>query len=180
MSQYLLWGGVLLGFILLGASWLLGGNIVGYLVLKITKRVTVGDYIHLRDYQGQVEQVGWQMILLKDKEKQEIYIPNASIFNYPLLRGESCAKKEKENIELTFPLPAGEKASKCRQVVWEAAALSPYLGLNKPIEVSLVQHADQSTRIRLVAEVAEADFAGDFETAIIEAMRQQFDTVCHS
>jgi hypothetical protein len=169
MNGYLLW--TVLFFLLVGIGLVFGRNAAGYLFLKTTKRLNMGDWIRLGAFQGKVNKVGWQVISLRDEEGQEVYIPNATVFNNALTIIPPL--KKDSDIELSVPLPEGCDPARGRQAVWQAAALSPYLGVERLIEVTLVQRADRSTWIQLVAQVADERFSGAFETAIIEGVRDQ-------
>lgn len=54
-------------------------NFFGGLMLSITRPFTVGDVILIpeRALEGTVEEVGWYLTTVRDKEKRPVYLPNA-------------------------------------------------------------------------------------------------------
>jgi MscS family membrane protein len=54
-------------------------NFFGGLMLSITRPFTVGDMILLPDrhIEGHVEEIGWYLTSIRDKEKRPVYLPNA-------------------------------------------------------------------------------------------------------
>jgi len=54
-------------------------NLFGGLMIHVTRSFTVGDQVLLLDRQleGTIEEIGWYITSLRDKEKRPIYLPNA-------------------------------------------------------------------------------------------------------
>lgn len=58
-------------------------NFCGGLMLSITRPFLVGDQILLpsQDLEGPVEEIGWYLTVVRDKEKRPVYLPNAIFSN---------------------------------------------------------------------------------------------------
>jgi MscS family membrane protein len=56
------------------------GNFFGGFMLYITRPFTTGDFIILSDQkiEGYVEEIGWYLTSIRDKEKRPVYLPNAA------------------------------------------------------------------------------------------------------
>ena len=54
-------------------------NFCGGIMLHINRPFMVGDFIHLPSQQveGHVEEIGWSLTRVRDKEKRPVYLPNA-------------------------------------------------------------------------------------------------------
>ncbi len=65
-------------------------NFFGGLMLYITRPFMSGDYVVLPDRQleGHVEEIGWYLTSIRDKEKRPVYLPNA-IFSSALVVNSS-------------------------------------------------------------------------------------------
>lgn len=55
------------------------GNFFGGLMLHLTRPFVIGDQIVLNDrkVEGYVEEIGWYLTCVRDKEKRPVYLPNA-------------------------------------------------------------------------------------------------------
>lgn len=54
-------------------------NFFGGLMLAINRPFVVGDWIELQQHkiEGQVEEIGWYLTAIRDREKRPVYLPNA-------------------------------------------------------------------------------------------------------
>jgi MscS family membrane protein len=59
------------------------GNFFGGLMLSITRPFSVGDWIILPEHkvEGAVEEAGWYLTSIRDKDKRPVYLPNAIFSN---------------------------------------------------------------------------------------------------
>jgi len=58
-------------------------NFFGGLMLYITRPFMTGDWISLpeRHFEGQIEEIGWYLTSIRDKDKRAVYLPNAIFAN---------------------------------------------------------------------------------------------------
>jgi MscS family membrane protein len=58
-------------------------NFFGGMMLYITRPFVVGDEIHLQSHQveGHIEEIGWYLTSVRDKNKRPVYLPNAIFSN---------------------------------------------------------------------------------------------------
>jgi len=65
-------------------------NFFGGLMLYLTRPFTIGDLIILkeRNLEGHVEEIGWYLTSIRDKDKRPVYLPNA-IFSQQLVINSS-------------------------------------------------------------------------------------------
>lgn len=73
-------------------------NFFGGLMLHINRPFMLGDFISLPDQhlEGHVEEIGWNMTTVRDKDKRPVYLPN-STFSHTLVI--NCARMTHRRIE---------------------------------------------------------------------------------
>ena len=80
-------------------------NFFGGLMIYITRPFTIGDQIELpeRNMEGYIEEIGWYLTALRDKEKRLVYLPNA-MFSTLLVVNHSrmSHRRIEEHIRIRF------------------------------------------------------------------------------
>jgi len=73
-------------------------NFFGGLMLYINRPFMVGDTIHLPDrhLEGTVEEIGWYLTTLRDKEKRPVYLPNALFSELFVINGSRMTHRHIE------------------------------------------------------------------------------------
>lgn len=111
-------------------------NFFGGLMLYVTRPFFVGDLILLpeRSVEGHVEEIGWYLTSIRDKDKRPVYLPNA-IFSTMLVINSSrmSHRRIEEKLGLRY-----EDLSKIKVLVDEIQALlakHPQIDTNFPLLV---------------------------------------------
>lgn len=73
-------------------------NFCGGLMLHITRPFMVGDLIQLPDQhvEGYVEEIGWYLTSVRDKEKRPVYLPNSIFSNTLVINGSRMTHRRIE------------------------------------------------------------------------------------
>lgn len=73
-------------------------NFLGGFMLYITRPFTVGDLISLPDrrIEGTVEEIGWYLTSIRDRDKRPLYLPNAIFSNQVVI---NCSRMSHRKIE---------------------------------------------------------------------------------
>lgn len=76
-------------------------NFFGGFMLHVTRTFTIGDWIFLpeRNTEGSVEEMGWYLTCIRDKEKRPVYIPNAAFAETYVI---NCSRMSHRRIEETI------------------------------------------------------------------------------
>jgi MscS family membrane protein len=80
-------------------------NFFGGLMLYITRPFTTGDHIELpeRNMEGNVEEIGWYLTAIRDKEKRAVYLPNAMFSTLLVVNiSRMSHRRIEERIKLRF------------------------------------------------------------------------------
>lgn len=109
-AQALLTIGGVGGLVLAFASQQFISNIFGGITIYTTQPFTIGESIELPDKKisGSVEEIGWYMTKIRDKEKRPVYVPN-SIFNQSIVITPS--RSPYQRIQIIFGLRYEDMAS---------------------------------------------------------------------
>lgn len=64
-------------------------NFFGGMMLHINRPFMIGDFIYLPDQhlEGHVEEIGWYLTTVRDKDKRPVYLPNATFSNTSVING---------------------------------------------------------------------------------------------
>jgi MscS family membrane protein len=70
-------------------------NFFGGLMLYITRPFFIGDYIILpeREIEGHVEEIGWYLTSVRDKEKRSVYLPNSTFSTTLVVNGSRISHR---------------------------------------------------------------------------------------
>jgi MscS family membrane protein len=112
-------------------------NFCGGLMLSITRPFTVGDLILVPNLnlEGYVEDIGWYLTSLRDKEKRPVYLPNAIFSNHLMINSSRMSHRRiLETINLRY-----EDVSKVVPIVDEIRKMittHPLIDTHVPILVN--------------------------------------------
>ena len=127
-------------------------NFFGGLMLYFNRPFMTGDYILLseKNCEGHVEEIGWYLTALRDKDKRTVYLPN-SIFSHQLVINSSrmSHRRMKDKISVSY-----DDSSKLKILVSEIRSLlekHPFLDHNLPILVYFEGFRDYSLDILIDA-----------------------------
>lgn len=163
--------GVAIGF----ASQDLLKNIFGGLVILFDRPFHVGDKIEAGKYYGEVIEIGLRSTRIVTADDSVVSIPNGEMMNQAI----SNANSGESNCQVVaeFFLPLGTDTAKARSIAVEAAQVSKYIYLNKPV-VAVFFHEVEGPRtyikMRLKAYVSDIRDEFAFKSDMTELVMHEF------
>jgi small-conductance mechanosensitive channel len=125
--------GVAVGF----ASQDLLKNIFGGIVILIDRPFKVGDKVKIGDYYGEIIGIGLRSTRLVTPDDNLVSVPNAEIMNQSVANAN--AGEDNCQVVTDFYLPLDSDVESIKPIAVEAASVSQYVFLNKPIVVLFKQ-----------------------------------------
>ncbi len=162
--------GVAVGF----ASQDLLKNIFGGLMILFDKPFQIGDKIESGKYYGEVLEIGLRSTRIVTPEDSIVSIPNAEMMNQSI----SNANSSENNCQVvaTFYLPLSADTKRVRQIATEAAQVSKYVYLSKPITVlyeSELAHDKPILKMKLKAYVMDVRYEFLFKSEMTEIVLRE-------
>lgn len=146
-----------------GASLGFGGkdiiaNFCSGIMLHITRPFIMGDLIYLpeKTLEGIVEDIGWFRLLLRDKEKRAVYLPN-NFFSTLLVINISRMSHRRIKQELKLQLGISEKIPGLVDKIRKMLASHQTIDNTLPIHVHLHEIGDYSCNLDIEAFSKEVD-----------------------
>ncbi len=157
--------GVAIGF----ASQDLLKNIFGGLMILFDKPFQIGDKIESGKYYGEVLEVGLRSTRVVTPDDSIVTIPNSEMMNQSI----SNANSSENNCQVVaeFFLPVTVDTRRVRQVATEAAQISRYVYLKKPVFVefsNVLVPRGSFLKMRLKAYVMDVRYEFPFQSEMTE------------
>jgi len=151
-------------------------NIFGGIMILFDRPFQVGDKILVGEHYGEVVGIGLRTVRIVSPDDSLVSIPNSEIVNNSVSNSNSGEHYCQVVSELY--LPADVDLAKVRLLTHEAAAVSQYVYLNKPIAVVMKNEVHQGVsliKVRLKAYVLdiryEFAFASDMTELALSSLR---------
>ncbi len=162
--------GVAIGF----ASQDLLKNIFGGLMILFDKPFQIGDKIESGKYYGEVLEIGLRSTRIVTPEDSIVSIPNSEMMNQSI----SNANSSENNCQVvaTFYLPISADTRRVRQIATEAAQVSKYIFLSKPIHVlyeSELSRGRSILKMKLKAYVMDVRYEFLFKSEMTEIVLRE-------
>lgn len=111
-------------------------NFFGGLMLYITRPFVIGDFIMLpdRNLEGHVEEIGWYLTSVRDKEKRPVYLPNAIFSSMLVINGSRMTHRRIEQ-KIGVRYEDYSKVSQIADEIRSAIAAHPAIDSHLPILV---------------------------------------------
>ncbi len=142
-------------------------SIVSGIMIVFDRPFQVGDRVSFGDQYGDVLQIGLRSVKLRTLDDSIVTIPN-NLFLNDVSSSANFGVLDMQ-IETDFYIGVNEDAALARQLIREAAVISLYIYLPKPILVNVEQVLIDSTvalRVRLKAYVLDTHYEKRFTTDI--------------
>lgn len=163
--------GVAIGF----ASQDLLKNIFGGLVILFDRPFHVGDKIEAGKYYGEVIEIGLRSTRIVTPDDSVVTVPNGEMMNQSI--SNSNSGESNCQVVAEFYLPLGTDTVKARNIAVEAAQVSKYVYLNKPV-VAVFIHEVEGPRtyikMRLKAYVSDIRDEFAFRSDMTELVIREF------
>ena len=163
--------GVAIGF----ASQDLLKNIFGGLVILFDRPFHVGDKIEVGKYYGEVIEIGLRSTRIVTPDDSVVAVPNGEMMNQSI--SNSNSGESNCQVVAEFFLPLGTDTLQARNIAIEAAQVSRYIYLNKPV-VAVFFHEVEGPRtyikMRLKAYVSDIRDEFAFKSDMTELVIREF------
>lgn len=116
-------------------------NVFGGIMILFDRPFVVGDKIEVGKYYGEVTRIGLSSTRIVTPKDSTINIPNSEVLTQPV----SNANSGETNCQVVADifLPVDVDTEKVRRIALEAAQVSKYVFLNKPIVVLFINEVKQ-------------------------------------
>lgn len=150
--------GVAIGF----ASQDILKNTFGGIMILFDRPFMVGDKIEIGGYYGEVVEIGLRYTRVTTPDDNLVSIPNSEVMNSSV----SNANAGESNCQVVAEifLPIDVDTDKARTIGMQAATVSKYIYLNKPIAVIFVnEFKDRQSLIKMKIKAYVADIRDEFK-----------------
>lgn len=115
-------------------------NFFGGLMLYITRPFVDGDYIILDSLhlEGHVEEIGWYLTSVRDKQKRAVYLPNAIFSNALVVNGSRMSHRRIEE-KIAVSYSDFSKVSKLVEAIRQVVISHPEIDTHQPVLISLAR-----------------------------------------
>jgi small-conductance mechanosensitive channel len=131
-------------------------NIFGGIMIVFDRPFQVGDKIEVGNYYGEVVEIGLRCTRIVTKDDSLVSVPNAEVVNTAVSNSNSGESNCQVVAEIWLPIDLD--TSRAREIAIEAAQVSPYIYLNKPIVVLFLNDVKERRsylKMRLKAYVSD-------------------------
>ncbi|MBU0473238.1 MAG: mechanosensitive ion channel family protein [Bacteroidetes bacterium] len=113
-------------------------NFIGGFYLTVSMPFSIGDFIKIADFEGEVEKINWKDIILISEGSNFVNIPNSLFLIHPV---SNFRRQQKEQlVTLNFELPFHYDPEKIIKIIYEAALSSPYFYSKMKHKVLLINN----------------------------------------
>ena len=150
-------------------------NIFGGIIIIIDKPFQIGDKVQIGSHYGEVTGIGLRSTRLVTATDNLVSVPNAEVMNQAV----SNANAGEENCQVVTEiyLPLNVDLQKVRQTALEAAQVSRYVYLNKPVvvifnQVDVGQRVLMKVKVKAYVNDTRNEFL--FQSEITEVLTKEF------
>ncbi len=165
---------VLAAVALIFSSQQLLRDIISGMVILLERPFQIGDRIKIGNHQGEVLRIGLRAFHLLSPDGSVVAIPNSDVARSPVSNSNSGAIESQVTTELL--LPADIDIEEGKRIAYEAVAISPYVYINKPIEVQVDEEYrnEPVTKLVVTAYVFDVQYERELRSDTIERARKGF------
>jgi len=149
-------------------------NIFGGVMILFDRPFQVGDKIQVGSHYGEVIGIGLRTVRIISPDDSLVSIPNSEIVNTAV--SNSNSGEHYCQVVSEIYLQPDVDLTKVRKIAYEAAAMSQYIYLNKPIQIVIKNemHQGQSLlKLRLKAYVLDIRYEFAFASQMTEILMSQ-------
>ena len=150
-------------------------NIFGGIMILFDRPFTVGDKIQVGEHYGEVKEIGLRSTRIVTKDDSLVSIPNAEVVNSAVSNANAGEPNCQVVAEIYLPLDID--TNRARQLAIEAAQVSQYIYLNKPIAVIFINEIKERRsliKMRLKAYVSDIRYEFAFQSDMTEIVLKEF------
>lgn len=149
-------------------------NIFGGVMILLDRPLKVGDKIEVGSHYGEVVEIGLRSIRIVTADDSLISIPNGELMNNAISNSNTGEANCQVVAEIYLPITVD--TNKIRQMAIEAAQVSKYIYLNKPIAVLFfneVKERRSYLKMRLKAYVVDIRYEFAFKSDMTEIVMRE-------
>lgn len=149
-------------------------NIFGGLMILFDRPFQIGDKIEVGGSYGEVLKIGLRSTRIVTADDSEVSVPNAEMMNSSISNSNSGQTNCQVVAEIYLPLDVDTQ--QVRKIAMEAALVSKYIYLNKPVSVVFVNemHERKSLlKMRLKAYVSDIRYEFVFKSDMTEIVLKE-------
>lgn len=150
----------------------LAAGVIASVVVTIDRPFQVGDYIEIDGYAGEVVNIGLRSTTIVSLEDDTITIPNAAFLTTAVSNANagslSCM------VVTDFYLAHDSDFEQVKSILWEAAATSKFVRVDKPIGV-VSRELPFGTKFSVKAYAADHRHMMHFATDVAEGAKREFE-----
>jgi small-conductance mechanosensitive channel len=149
-------------------------DLIGGVVILMERPFQIGDCVTIGGQQGEVRKIGLRSFQLVSAAGAVVAIPNAEILRQPVANANPDTLESQVTTELLLPAEIDIEAAK--KLAFEAAAISPYIYINRPIEVYVDEEYQNKLLIKIIvkAYVFDAQYERELRSNTVECARKGF------
>ncbi len=162
--------GIAIGF----ASQDILKNIFGGIMILFDRPFQVGDKIEIGSHYGEVIQIGLRTVRIVTPDDSVVSIPNSEVMNQSV--SNSNTGKFNQQVVSEFYIPPGVDIPRLKNICYQAAAVSRFVYLDKPIAVVIKNEIFQGRSllmVRLKAYVFDLRYEFAFSTEMTEIVMNE-------
>lgn len=144
-------------------------NVFGGIILLLDRPFKVGDKIDTGKYYGEVLEIGLRITRLVTVDDSVVSVPNAELVGSSIANSNSGELNCQVVAEIFLPLNVD--TAEVRRIATEAAMVSKYVYLKKPVYVHFSTQVNPKTvfyKMRLKAYVMDVRYEADFQSDMTE------------
>lgn len=159
------------GVALAAASFHFLKDVVASVVIVFERPFKIGDRVKVVDKEGEVLHIGLRSFQISAPDGSITVIPNSDVLENSVTNTSHGAREEQVSVEIA--LPAGLDLNQAKRIATEAAYVSPFTFLKKPVEVEIDQspQVDSALLIRIKAFVFDVEYASRLRSDLISLTR---------
>jgi len=146
-------------------------NIIAGISIAFDKPFYVGDKLRVKEFYGEVIDIGLRSTLIKTPGDSIISIPNLVFLNTPSVSGNYG--ESHMMVLINFYLDHTVDLELVKQTLREVVATSGYLYIKEPISI-ITEELEYSTKITAKAYVFDERYEFDFLTDVTERAKKEF------
>lgn len=150
-------------------------NIFGGIVIIIDKPFQIGDKVQIGSHYGEITGIGLRSTRLVTPSDNEVTVPNAEVMSQAVANANAGEENCQVVTEIYLPLDAD--IGRVRQVAMEAAQVSRYIFINKPVVVLFLQeNVGQRVLLKVKVKAYVNDLRNEFlfQSEITEVLTREF------
>lgn len=164
--------GLIAALALAAASFHFLQDVVGSVVIVLERPFRIGDRVRIGDREGEVIHIGLRSFQVASSDGSVAVIPNSDVLESAVTNTSHGAREAQVSVDVS--LPSGFDLNAAKLVAAEAAMVSPFTFLKRPVEVEIDQseQIESLVKVRIKAYVFDVKYSNRLRSDLIERTRK--------